>query len=166
MVLFQVLNYLLTHPSLQESLSPRIKNLSILIQLERSNARVSESYKIEYLSLFLENSLTKLNENLEYRNFYCFKWNFLFISTYDELGSMGVDFGRLLENQAKTDEKSSRPPSAPVSRSNSRTASITSLSSFMTNETSKQEPDEVILTYSLIHFLRITSVSYLTDIMI
>lgn len=63
--------------------------------------------------------------------------------TYDELGSMGVDFGRLLENQAKTDEKSSRPPSAPVSRSNSRTASITSLSSFMTNETSKQEPDEV-----------------------
>ncbi|XP_071557607.1 probable multidrug resistance-associated protein lethal(2)03659 [Temnothorax nylanderi] len=63
--------------------------------------------------------------------------------TYDELGSMGVDFGRLLENQAKTDEKSSRPPSAPVSRSNSRTASITSLSSFMTNETSKQEPEEV-----------------------
>ncbi|XP_011702530.1 PREDICTED: probable multidrug resistance-associated protein lethal(2)03659 [Wasmannia auropunctata] len=64
--------------------------------------------------------------------------------TYDELGSMGVDFGRLLENQAKTDEKSSRPPSAPVSRSNSRTASITSLSSFMTNDTTKQdEPEEV-----------------------
>ncbi|XP_011877731.1 PREDICTED: probable multidrug resistance-associated protein lethal(2)03659 [Vollenhovia emeryi] len=63
--------------------------------------------------------------------------------SYDELGSMGVDFGRLLENQEKADEKSSRPPSAPVSRSNSRTASITSLSSFMTNDTSKQEPEEV-----------------------
>ncbi|KAG5332701.1 L259 protein, partial [Acromyrmex heyeri] len=63
--------------------------------------------------------------------------------TYDELGSMGVDFGRLLENQTKTDEKSSHPPSAPVSRSNSRNASISSLSSFMTNDTSKQEPEEV-----------------------
>ncbi|EZA62671.1 putative multidrug resistance-associated protein [Ooceraea biroi] len=63
--------------------------------------------------------------------------------TYDELGSMGVDFGRLLETQAQMEEKTSRPPSAPPSRSNSRTASITSLSSFMTNDTSKQEPDEV-----------------------
>ncbi|XP_018302134.1 probable multidrug resistance-associated protein lethal(2)03659 [Mycetomoellerius zeteki] len=63
--------------------------------------------------------------------------------TYDELGSMGVDFGRLLENQTKADEKSSHPPSAPVSRSNSCTASISSLNSFMTNDTSKQEPDEV-----------------------
>ncbi|XP_050461235.1 ATP-binding cassette subfamily C member 4 isoform X1 [Cataglyphis hispanica] len=63
--------------------------------------------------------------------------------TYDELGSMGVDFGRLLENQTQTDEKSSRPPSAPPSRSNSRTGSITSLSSFMTIDTTKQEPDEV-----------------------
>ncbi|KAG5343188.1 L259 protein, partial [Acromyrmex charruanus] len=63
--------------------------------------------------------------------------------TYDELGSMGVDFGRLLENQTKTDEKSSHSPSAPVSRSNSRNASISSLSSFMTNDTSKQEPEEV-----------------------
>ncbi|KAL6254639.1 hypothetical protein P5V15_013946 [Pogonomyrmex californicus] len=63
--------------------------------------------------------------------------------TYDELGSMGVDFGRLLENQPKADEKSSRPPSAPASRSNSRTGSITSLSSFMTTDASKQEPDEV-----------------------
>nr|XP_012230327.1 PREDICTED: probable multidrug resistance-associated protein lethal(2)03659 isoform X1 [Linepithema humile]XP_012230329.1 PREDICTED: probable multidrug resistance-associated protein lethal(2)03659 isoform X1 [Linepithema humile]XP_012230330.1 PREDICTED: probable multidrug resistance-associated protein lethal(2)03659 isoform X1 [Linepithema humile] len=62
--------------------------------------------------------------------------------TYDELGSMGVDFGRLLENQ--TEEKTSRPSSAPASRSNSCTASITSLSSFMTNDTSKQdEPDEM-----------------------
>ncbi|XP_012525065.2 probable multidrug resistance-associated protein lethal(2)03659 isoform X2 [Monomorium pharaonis] len=64
--------------------------------------------------------------------------------TFDELGSMGVDFGRLLDNQEKTDEKTSQPPSASVSRSNSRTASITSLSSFMTNDTSKQaEPEEV-----------------------
>ncbi|KAL0104937.1 hypothetical protein PUN28_016527 [Cardiocondyla obscurior] len=63
--------------------------------------------------------------------------------TFDELGSMGVDFGRLLENQEKSDEKSSRPSSAPVSRSNSRTASVTSLSSYMTNDTTKQEPDEV-----------------------
>jgi len=62
---------------------------------------------------------------------------------------MGVDFGRLLENQDKVDEK---PPSTSVSRSNSRTASITSLSSFMTNDTSKQEPDEVILTYFLNYY--------------
>jgi len=66
---------------------------------------------------------------------------------------MGVDFGRLLENQTKT-EKSSHPPSAPVSRSNSRTASISSLSSFMTNDTSKQEPDEVIRTHFLTYFLK------------
>ncbi|KYN44462.1 hypothetical protein ALC56_01160 [Trachymyrmex septentrionalis] len=61
--------------------------------------------------------------------------------TYDELGSMGVDFGRLLENQAKTDEKSSQPPSITISRSNSRT-SISSQSTVMTNDTSK-EPYEV-----------------------
>ncbi|XP_011138927.1 probable multidrug resistance-associated protein lethal(2)03659 isoform X1 [Harpegnathos saltator] len=63
--------------------------------------------------------------------------------TYDELGSMGVDFGRLLETQTQVEEQSA---SAPVSRSNSRNASITSLSSFMTNDTSKQEPDEVAET--------------------
>ncbi|XP_014467782.1 PREDICTED: probable multidrug resistance-associated protein lethal(2)03659 isoform X2 [Dinoponera quadriceps] len=61
--------------------------------------------------------------------------------TYDELGSMGVDFGRLLETQTQTDEN--QPSSTPISRSNSRNASITSLSSFMTNDTSRQEPDEV-----------------------
>lgn len=77
-----------------------------------------------------------------------------YFSTYDELRSMGVDFGRLLENQEKADEKSSRPPSASVSRSNSRTASITSLNSLMTNDTSKQEPDEVILTCFLAYFLK------------
>ncbi|GAB1868435.1 Multidrug resistance-associated protein [Camponotus japonicus] len=63
--------------------------------------------------------------------------------TYDELGSMGVDFGQLLENQTQTDEKTSLPPSAPVSRSNSRAGSITSLSSFMTIDATKQEPEEV-----------------------
>ncbi|XP_032678093.1 probable multidrug resistance-associated protein lethal(2)03659 isoform X2 [Odontomachus brunneus] len=61
--------------------------------------------------------------------------------TYDELGSMGVDFGRLLETHAQVEENQST--SVSVSRSNSRTASVTSLSSFMTNDTSKQEPDEV-----------------------
>lgn len=66
---------------------------------------------------------------------------FLCIRTYDELGSMGVDFGRLLETQAQVEENQST--SVSVSRSNSCTASITSLSSFMTNDTSKQEPDEV-----------------------
>ncbi|XP_025993846.1 probable multidrug resistance-associated protein lethal(2)03659 [Solenopsis invicta] len=67
--------------------------------------------------------------------------------TYDELGSMGIDFGRLLESQADSDEKTSQPPSASVSRSNSRTASITSLSSFETNGTSTQkEPEEVAET--------------------
>ncbi|KMQ90611.1 multidrug resistance-associated protein, partial [Lasius niger] len=62
--------------------------------------------------------------------------------TYDELGSMGVDFGRLLENKTEEDEKP-RPPSAPISRSNSRTGSITSLSSYMTIDTSIVDPDEV-----------------------
>jgi len=65
------------------------------------------------------------------------------VSTYDELGSMGVDFGRLLESRAQAEEKSSRPSSAAPSRSNSCTASITSLASFMTTDTSRQEPDEV-----------------------
>ncbi|XP_043503586.1 probable multidrug resistance-associated protein lethal(2)03659 isoform X2 [Polistes fuscatus] len=60
--------------------------------------------------------------------------------TYDELGSKGVDFGRLLETQTSIEEQ---PSSAPASRSNSRNPSITSLSSYKTNDTSKQpEPDE------------------------
>ena len=67
----------------------------------------------------------------------------MFISTYDELGSKGVDFGRLLKNQMEADEKSSVLSSPPVSRKNSLIASITSLSSLMTNNTSKQDPDEV-----------------------
>ncbi|KAI4497436.1 hypothetical protein M0802_007447 [Mischocyttarus mexicanus] len=61
--------------------------------------------------------------------------------TYDELGSKGVDFGRLLETQTSVEEQPSS--SAPVSRSNSRNPSITSLSSYLTNDTTKQpEPDE------------------------
>lgn len=61
--------------------------------------------------------------------------------SYDELGSKGVDFGRLLETQTSVEEHNS---SAPPSRSNSRNPSITSLSSYMTNDTNKQpEPEEV-----------------------
>ncbi|KYN11275.1 Multidrug resistance-associated protein 4 [Trachymyrmex cornetzi] len=63
--------------------------------------------------------------------------------TYEELGSMGVDFGRLLKNQVEADEKSSVLSSPPVSRKNSLIASITSLSSLMTNNSSKQDPDEM-----------------------
>ncbi|KYN17578.1 hypothetical protein ALC57_10155, partial [Trachymyrmex cornetzi] len=67
--------------------------------------------------------------------------------TYDELGSMGVDFGRLLENQAKTDETSFRPASTIVSRSNSHTSiSSLTMSTVMTNGTSKQEPLEMSQT--------------------
>ncbi|XP_046823149.1 probable multidrug resistance-associated protein lethal(2)03659 isoform X2 [Vespa crabro] len=61
--------------------------------------------------------------------------------TYDELGSKGVDFGHLLETPTNDEEQSS---STPASRSNSRNPSITSLSSYKTNDTSKQpEPEEV-----------------------
>ncbi|XP_043284650.1 probable multidrug resistance-associated protein lethal(2)03659 [Venturia canescens] len=61
--------------------------------------------------------------------------------TYEQLAEMGVDFGRLLEAQSKQDDNLSAPPSRSVSRH----TSITSLSSFMTNETGGQqnEPDEV-----------------------
>lgn len=59
------------------------------------------------------------------------------------MGSKGVDFGRLLETPTYIEEQSS---STPASRSNSRNPSITSLSSYMTNDTSKQpEPEEVII---------------------
>lgn len=56
---------------------------------------------------------------------------------------MGVDFGRLLDNKTQEDEKTSRPPSAPISRSNSRTGSITSLNSYISIDTSQLEPDEM-----------------------
>ncbi|XP_053998577.1 probable multidrug resistance-associated protein lethal(2)03659 isoform X1 [Hylaeus anthracinus] len=61
--------------------------------------------------------------------------------TYDELGAMGVDFGRLLENPPPLEEE--RSGTAPPSRSNSRNGSITSLSSFMSSVTDKLDPVEV-----------------------
>ncbi|XP_014208188.1 probable multidrug resistance-associated protein lethal(2)03659 [Copidosoma floridanum] len=55
--------------------------------------------------------------------------------SFDQLVAQGVDFGRLLESQsAKENTKDEAGGSAPVSRSTSRQGSITSLSSFMTNE--------------------------------
>ncbi|XP_058797685.1 probable multidrug resistance-associated protein lethal(2)03659 isoform X2 [Phymastichus coffea] len=52
---------------------------------------------------------------------------------FDELVVQGIDFGRLLEQQlAKVNQEDTG--SQPVSRSTSRQGSITSLSSFMTNE--------------------------------
>ncbi|KYN28544.1 hypothetical protein ALC57_02034, partial [Trachymyrmex cornetzi] len=75
--------------------------------------------------------------------------------TYDELSSMRVDFGRLLENQWEANEKSSPPLLASASRRNSHTSSIKSLNSFMIDDTSKQGPAEVIWTYFLIiYFLK------------
>lgn len=125
------------------------------IDIERSNVK-SNIFRC-FQKIYLQFISNKYLEHCEITsiNLILWKtWNFLFISTYDELGSMGVDFGRLLENQTKADEITSRPPSASASRSNSRTASITSLSSFMTNDTSKQEePDEVILTF-LTYFMK------------
>ncbi|XP_078047115.1 putative multidrug resistance-associated protein lethal(2)03659 [Augochlora pura] len=61
--------------------------------------------------------------------------------SYDELNRMGIDFGRLAENQAAEEEE--RKLSAPPSRSNSRNASITSLSSYMSSGTEKLDPVEV-----------------------
>ncbi|KYN11469.1 Multidrug resistance-associated protein 4 [Trachymyrmex cornetzi] len=81
--------------------------------------------------------------------------------TYHELGSMGVNFGRLLKNQVEADEKSSVLSSPPVSCQNSLIASITLLSSLMTNNTSKQDPDEVknlgiyLINYFLTVLIRI-----------
>ncbi|KAK0158239.1 hypothetical protein PV328_009270 [Microctonus aethiopoides] len=65
--------------------------------------------------------------------------------TYDQLQSMGVDFGRLLESAptVKPDDESS---SVPQSRSASRHPSISSMSSFMTNDTTgwgENTPEEV-----------------------
>ncbi|XP_076244312.1 putative multidrug resistance-associated protein lethal(2)03659 isoform X2 [Calliopsis andreniformis] len=60
--------------------------------------------------------------------------------TYDELATMGIDFGRLLENQPLMEEE--KTLSAAPSRSNSRTASITSLSSYKSNATEIEGPIE------------------------
>ncbi|XP_076167723.1 putative multidrug resistance-associated protein lethal(2)03659 isoform X2 [Ptiloglossa arizonensis] len=62
--------------------------------------------------------------------------------TYDELATMGVDFGRLLENEAHAEE-GERSASAPPSRSNSRNASISSLNSYQSTITDKMDPIEV-----------------------
>ncbi|XP_060815467.1 probable multidrug resistance-associated protein lethal(2)03659 isoform X2 [Bombus pascuorum] len=59
--------------------------------------------------------------------------------SYDELIAMGMDFGRLLENP--TEEE--RSGSVPASRSNSRNASSTSLSSLKSSATEKEDPTEV-----------------------
>lgn len=59
--------------------------------------------------------------------------------SYDELIAMGMDFGRLLENPAEEE----RPGSVPPSRSNSRNASSTSLSSLKSSATEKEDPTEV-----------------------
>lgn len=61
-------------------------------------------------------------------------------SSFEELVAKGIDFGRLLETQlAKPAEDGSRPPS----RAASRQGSITSLSSFMTNENNMTFEDPV-----------------------
>lgn len=59
--------------------------------------------------------------------------------SYDELIAMGMDFGRLLENPAEEE----RSGSVPASRSNSRNASSTSLSSLKSSVTEKEDPTEV-----------------------
>lgn len=56
---------------------------------------------------------------------------------------MGMDFGRLLENP--TEEE--RSGSVPASRSNSRNASSTSLSSLKSSATEKEDPTEVSKYY-------------------
>ncbi|CAK9828719.1 Probable multidrug resistance-associated protein lethal(2)03659 [Anthophora retusa] len=64
--------------------------------------------------------------------------------TYNELASMGIDFGRLLENEPEDEEE--RTASGPPSRTTSRNASISSLSSLKSNTTEKDDPVEVAET--------------------
>ncbi|KOC62515.1 putative multidrug resistance-associated protein lethal(2)03659 [Habropoda laboriosa] len=64
--------------------------------------------------------------------------------SYNELASMGIDFGRLLENQPEDVEE--RSGSGPPSRTTSRNASISSLSSLKSNATEKDDPVEVAET--------------------
>ncbi|XP_017887469.1 multidrug resistance-associated protein 4-like isoform X2 [Ceratina calcarata] len=61
--------------------------------------------------------------------------------SYDELSRMGIDFGRLLENPEE--EEGRAAGSSPPSRSNSRNASISSLSSLKSTSTEKDDPLEV-----------------------
>ncbi|KAK9296489.1 hypothetical protein QLX08_009536 [Tetragonisca angustula] len=66
--------------------------------------------------------------------------------SYNELVAMGMDFGRLLENDPAEEEE--RSHSGPPSRSNSQNASSTSLSSMRSTMTEKTEPVEVAETRS------------------
>lgn len=71
----------------------------------------------------------------------------LIYRTYDELGAMGVDFGRLLQSQAPNEEQLAS--SAPVSRSTSRNASISSMSSFNSHDGRPEgDPEQVKLLKS------------------
>lgn len=54
---------------------------------------------------------------------------------------MGMDFGRLLEKESEEEEQ--RSGSNPPSRTTSRNASITSLSSLKSNASEKNDPVEV-----------------------
>ncbi|XP_034175482.2 putative multidrug resistance-associated protein lethal(2)03659 isoform X2 [Osmia lignaria lignaria] len=66
---------------------------------------------------------------------------------YDELAAMGIDFGRLMEKQP-LDEEEKRTASGPPSRSTSRNASISSLSSLKSSIGEKDDPVEVAETRS------------------
>ncbi|KAG9435895.1 multidrug resistance-associated protein lethal [Apis mellifera carnica] len=61
--------------------------------------------------------------------------------SYEKLASMGMDFGRLLEKESEEEEqqRSSNPPS----RTTSRHASVTSLSSIKSNTSEKNDPVEI-----------------------
>ncbi|XP_012339261.1 probable multidrug resistance-associated protein lethal(2)03659 [Apis florea] len=61
--------------------------------------------------------------------------------SYEKLASMGMDFGRLLEKESEEEEQ--RSGSNPPSRTTSRNASITSLSSLKSNASEKNDPVEV-----------------------
>lgn len=61
--------------------------------------------------------------------------------SYNELVTIGMDFGRLLENDPAEEEE--RSASGPPTRSNSQNASSTSLSSMKSNITERTEPVEV-----------------------
>lgn len=54
---------------------------------------------------------------------------------------MGMDFGRLLEKESEEEEQ--RSGSNPPSRTTSRNASVTSLSSLKSNTSEKNDPVEV-----------------------
>ncbi|XP_043798878.1 probable multidrug resistance-associated protein lethal(2)03659 [Apis laboriosa] len=61
--------------------------------------------------------------------------------SYEKLASMGMDFGRLLEKESEEEEQ--RSGSNPPSRTTSRNASVTSLSSLKSNASEKNDPVEI-----------------------